>query len=139
MHVEEEAVQKATGNLKGSETILLAEDNEQVRNITCNIIRRQGYNVLVAETGEEALAAMEDHEGSVHLLLTDVVMPGMNGKELYEKAAEKKQDLKVLFMSGYTDSVIAFRGVLEEGTAFIQKPFTALALASKVRKVLDNE
>ena len=138
-HVEEKTIQKTAAELEGSETILLVEDDEQVRHLTHTILKRQGYTVLVAENGIEALAAVEAQNGSVQLLLTDVVMPGMNGKELYEKAVGEYPDLKVLFMSGYTDSVIASRGVLEEGTAFLQKPFTTLALAAKVREVLEQE
>ncbi len=134
--VEETIAQKTLVNPTGSEVILLVEDDDQVRNLTNTILKRQGYTVLVAQNGNEALAALELHEKPVHLLLTDVVMPGMNGKELFIRAAERHPDLKVLFMSGYPAGVIASRGVLDEGTAFIQKPFTVRALSAKINEVL---
>ena len=136
---EEKASKKTAAGLKGSETILLAEDNEQVRRLAQHILRRQGYTVLVAEDGPEALTILASHDDPVHLLLTDVVMPEMNGRELFARATESHPGLKVLYMSGYTASVIAHRGVLEEGTAFIQKPFNVQALAAKVREVLEQE
>ena len=115
------------------------EDNEQVRNITQSILKRYGYNVLVAENTTEALTILREHDGPVHLLLTDVVMPEMNGKQLFERVSKKYPGLKVLYMSGYTNNVIAHRGVLDEGVNFIQKPFTAQALAIKLREILDND
>ncbi|MEW6719824.1 MAG: PAS domain S-box protein [Thermodesulfobacteriota bacterium] len=124
---------------EGMETILLVEDNEQVRRLAQAILGRQGYVILAAENSEEALRALASHAGRVDLLLTDVVMPGMNGKELYGKAVEIRPDLKVLFMSGYTNDVIARRGVLEEGVRFVQKPFTVQSLAAKVREVLAQD
>ncbi len=125
-------------NLKGWETILLAEDNDQVRKLALDILERQGYNVISASSGDEALAIMRDHTGPLHLLLTDVVMPGMNGRDLYERISHQLPDLKVIYMSGYTEDVIADRGVLNEGVHFIQKPFSLLSLAVKVRSVLDD-
>lgn len=125
-------------DLAGTETILLVEDNDQVRELTLAILRHQGYTVITAENGRDALTVLDRHEGPVHLLLTDVVMPGMNARELFARAAEKHPGLKVLFMSGYTDNVIAHRGVLDEGVAFIQKPFSVNALAAKVREVLEG-
>ncbi|MFC1628188.1 response regulator [Gemmatimonadota bacterium] len=126
-------------DLRGSETILLVEDDEPVRTLAHSVLKQQGYTVLVAGSGPEALAILEEQDAPVHLILTDVVMPGMNGKILFTTAAERNPKLKVLFMSGYTDNVIANSGVLDEGVAFIQKPFTIQALATKVREVLDNE
>lgn len=136
---EEKTGEVTATDLKGSETVLLAEDNEQVRRLARDILKRQGYTVLVAENGPEALTILASPEDPVHLLLTDVVMPEMNGKELFDKGAEKHADLKVLYMSGYPGNVIAHRGVLDEGVAFIQKPFAVQALAAKVREVLDGK
>jgi len=122
----------------GSETILLTEDNEQVREMTNEILTCQGYKVLIAENGRDALAALDQHDGPVHLLLTDVIMPDMNGRELSEQIAAREPDMKVIFMSGYTDNVITHHGVTDPGVNFIQKPFSVKALAAKVREVLDQ-
>ncbi len=122
----------------GSETILLAEDNEQVREMTNEILTWQGYKVLIAENGRDALAALDQHDGPVHLLLTDVIMPDMNGRELFERIAVQDPAMKVIFMSGYTDNVITHHGVMEPGVNFIQKPFSIKALTAKVREVLDQ-
>ena len=135
-HVEEITREKTSMDLGGSETILLVEDNEQVSLLAHSILKRQGYRVLVAGNGPEALTVLASYDDPVHLLLTDVVMPEMNGKELFTQISEMYSGLKVLYMSGYTDNVIVHSGVLEEGTAFIKKPFTVKALASKVREVL---
>ncbi len=124
--------------LGGSETILLAEDNEMVSEVTYGLLRGLGYPVLTAENGARALEVLDRHDGPVHLLLTDVVMPEMNGRDLFERAAEKRPGIQVLYMSGYTDDVIAHRGVLDEGVHFIQKPFTMHLLAAKVREVLET-
>ena len=133
------AATETTRNLKGSETILIVEDSDQVRRLAGSVLERNGYRVLIAKDGAEALEAMASHDGPVHLLLTDVVLPSMNGRELYEKAAETFPSMKVLYMSGYTDNVIAHRGVLDEGVQFIQKPFTVHGLAAKAREVLDEK
>jgi len=138
-HIETIAKEKRVGNLLGSETILLVEDNEQVRRLAHAILKNRGYTVLTAENGSDALAVLASHAGPVHLLMTDVVMPGMNGKELFNKATEKHPDLIALYMSGYTDNVIAHHGVLDEGVHFIQKPFSVNSLAAKVREALDND
>lgn len=137
-HVERESPRKKLADLKGTETLLLAEDDTAVRVLAQTILEEQGYVVLVARNGHEALKILEKQDRSVDLLLTDVVMPGINGKELFIKASEICPDLKVLYMSGYTDDVIAHRGVLEEGLQFIQKPFSIQLLAAKVRKALDH-
>jgi PAS domain S-box-containing protein len=133
------AEEEAAPQMQGSETILLAEDNDQVRILAEAVLKRQGYTVLVADRGAEALNLLKAHTGKVDLLLTDVVMPDMNGKALFEKAVVVQPGLKVLYMSGYTDDVIASRGVLDEGVRFIQKPFTVRALAAKVREVLEGK
>jgi len=122
----------------GSEAILLAEDDEPVRSLARAILEDLGYTVLVGESPQDALGMLENRQGPVHLLLTDVIMPEMNGKELFDKAAARCPGLKVLYMSGYTDDVIAPHGVLEEGTAFLQKPFSLRSLAEKVREVLEE-
>ena len=129
---------RITKNLEGSETILLVEDSSQILRLAEIILKRQGYRVISAHSGPDALAALKAHEGPVHLLLTDVVMQGMNGRALYEKIMINYPSLKILFMSGYTDDIIAHRGVLEEGFRFIQKPFSKQSLATKVREVLDQ-
>ena len=125
--------------LSGTETILLVEDNEQVRNLGHAILTRQGYRLLTAENGVEALSVLASYDGPVDLLLSDVIMPEMNGKELYTNVTAKYPGTKVLFMSGYIDNVIADRGVLEKGVQFIQKPFTVQGLAAKVREVLEQK
>ena len=121
-----------------SETILLVEDDEPVRKMARQILEREGYTVLTAGDGHEALSRLSAHEGTVHLLITDVVMPGMNGRELYETANQRCPDLKVLYMSGYTDNFIAHRGVIDKEIPFIQKPFTINGLSSRIRDVLKN-
>ena len=137
-YVDEDIVKNIGNDQKGFETILLVEDNVQVRRLAHAILKRYGYTVLVARNGSEALAILAAHEDPVDLLFTDVVMPEMNGKELFTKAAERLPGLKVLYMSGYTNRVIAHRGVLDEGVQFIQKPFGVKALVAKVRQVLDQ-
>ncbi|MBW1810444.1 MAG: PAS domain S-box protein [Deltaproteobacteria bacterium] len=136
--VKDDTCQDTATELKGSETILLVEDNKHVRDLAHTILELHGYTVLVAENGGEALMIFEEHGGAPDLLLTDVVMPEMNGKELFDKAIENHPSLRVLYMSGYTKDIIADHGVLDEGIAFIQKPFTLQSLATKVRKVLDH-
>ncbi len=137
--VEEKAAKKKASDLKGTETILLVEDNEDVLRLTHAILQQQGYTILTAKDGNEALATLESHEGLVHMLFTDVIMPGMNGRELYEKAVQKQPGLKVLFMSGYPDSVIARLRVLDKGIQFIQKPFSTKDLACKINEILKAE
>ena len=125
-------------HLQGSETILIVEDNPQVRKISHKILKRLGYRILIAENGTTALSLLDQQRVPVHLLLTDVIMPEMDGKRLFDQVSEYHPDMKVLYMSGYTDDVIAHHGVLDEGVNFIQKPFNIQALAVKVRKVLDG-
>lgn len=120
----------------GSETILLAEDNPQVKNLAAAILERRGYTILSAESGLEAVSIIKKHNGPVHLLLTDVIMPDMNGRKLFEKVRRIHPDIRVLYMSGYTDNVIAHHGVVDPDVHFIHKPFPVNALAAKVREVL---
>jgi two-component system, cell cycle sensor histidine kinase and response regulator CckA len=122
----------------GSETILLVEDDDTVRDLAGAILRDYGYTVLEAHDGNEALKMCGEHEGTVHILVTDVVMPGMNGRELAQKMESLCPAMKVLYISGYTDNAIVHHGVLKAGTAFLQKPFTPEALARKVREVIDS-
>ena len=122
----------------GTETVLVVEDDEAIRRLTCRALEAQGYTVLSAAGAREAIRLCEEHAGEIHLMLTDVVMPGMSGRELARSAAALRPLVKVLFMSGYTDNVIVHHGVLDAGTAFLQKPFTPRSLAQKVREVLDT-
>jgi PAS domain S-box-containing protein len=121
----------------GTETILLVEDNEGVRELAHMVLDAQGYNVLVAESAAHAEDLCGKHSGRVHLVLTDVVMPGVSGRELTQRITARYPDVRVLYMSGYTYDVIAQGGVLEAGVAFLQKPFTPRDLAAKIREVLD--
>src|SRR5207253_29642 len=121
----------------GNETVVLAEDERLVRVLAQKVLERAGYRVLVAAGGAEALALAESNDGPIHLLLTDVVMPEMTGRELARRLTSLRPGLRVLYMSGYADEAVAQHGVLDPGTAFLQKPFTPEALAKKVRGVLD--
>jgi two-component system cell cycle sensor histidine kinase/response regulator CckA len=121
---------------EGRETVLVVEDQEGVRSYTKAALKRCGYHVIEASDGEEALAVIKHHSGQIDLLLTDIVLPGMNGKELSKRLKELRPDLKVLFISGYPADVIAHRGKLDPGVAYIAKPFSPDALAAKVREVL---
>ena len=122
----------------GGETILLVEDQEAVRTFTGAALRRSGYRVLEASNGDRAIAVAQRFPGQIHLLLTDVVMPGMNGRELSERLRELRPNLKVLFVSGYTADVIAHRGVLDRSVALLYKPFGPDELEAKVRGSLDD-
>ena len=122
----------------GSETILIAEDDLQVRNLALTVLKRKGYTVLSASNGAEALEKLKAHKGPVHLLLTDVIMPDSNGKELYKQIADIRPDIRVLYMSGYTDDALARHGIVDSRVNFIEKPFSVKFLAAKVRTVLDQ-
>jgi len=122
----------------GVETVLVVEDDDGVRELAQRVLQRQGYTVLTARNGQEALELSNRHPTPIHLLLTDVIMPGLSGRELAEQLQAHRPDLKLLFMSGYTDEAIARHGVLSPGVALVQKPFSPVELARKVRAVLDE-
>ncbi len=121
----------------GSETILLVEDEDLVRQVASRILVRHGYTVLEAASGRDALLVSREHAGPIHLMLTDVVMPGMSGWETAKSLKLQRPEMKVLFMSGYTENAIVHHGVLDPGVAFIQKPFRYSILAQKIREILD--
>jgi DNA-binding NtrC family response regulator len=117
----------------------LVEDESLVRELAHRTLLNEGYLVLEASHGEEALRVAHDYEGAIELLVTDVVMPGgMSGRQLVEQLTPLRRELKVLYMSGYTDDAVVRYGVVTDGIAFLQKPFTPSSLAGKVREVLDK-
>jgi CheY-like chemotaxis protein len=140
-YAESDPVQKerpAAPLLQGQETILLVEDDDAIMQITRLSLESIGYRVLTATAPEEAFASAKKHAGEIKLLITDVVMPNMSGRELAEKLVALYPGLVILFMSGYTSNVIAHHGVLDDGIHFIQKPFSIQALSAKVREALET-
>ena len=121
----------------GHETILLVEDEANLRYLARQYLEKQGYRVIEAADGAVAMQIAVAHEGVIHLLLTDVIMPGMNGRELAQRISEIRPNVKVLYMSGYTENVIGHNGMLDAGVRLLQKPFNLRDLKSKVREVLD--
>jgi PAS domain S-box-containing protein len=134
---EAESAAASLEKIKGSETVLVVEDEEAVRALVSKTLAAHGYEVLEAEGADDALRILEKHTEPIHLLLTDVVMPQMSGKELAERLSVMHPEVKVLYMSGYTDDAIVRHGVLEPGVSFVQKPFAPRTLVQKVRQVLD--
>ena len=122
----------------GDETVLVVEDQEPVRRLTRKVLETHGYAVLAAADGPEALQLAERHPGAIHILVTDVVMPGMSGREVGRRLAAQRPDMRVLYLSGYADDSIVRHGVLEPGLAFLQKPFTPEILTRRVRELLDS-
>ena len=139
-NVEGSVQRHSTGSDKrGEETILVVEDDQALRDLACSILETQGYKVLMAQNPDEVQHICREHGQGIDLLLTDVIMPGLSGRDVANMCASMIPELKVLYMSGYTSDVIMHHGVLDEGLAFLQKPFTPVALTAKVRQVLDGE
>src|SRR5713101_2421370 len=139
--VDTEAAQTAAPSQQpgqGRETILLVEDEENLRQLTRQSLENQGYRVIDAADGAAAIRLSQAHKGPIHLLLTDVIMPGMNGRELANQVSPSRPEMKVLYMSGYTENHIGHNGTLDQGIILLQKPFTLPALKTKVREVLDT-
>jgi DNA-binding response OmpR family regulator len=124
---------------QGNETILLAEDEPAVRALARHVLQMHGYRVLEAGQGDKALEIAEGYKGTIHLLVTDVVMPVMGGRQLAERLAATRPGVNVLYLSGYTDDAVIQHGVLQAEMAFLQKPFGPSSLAAKVREVLDQK
>ena len=129
----------ASAETSGSETVLLVEDEESVRQLVRETLESRGYTVMEAENGEVGLKIADAHNGPIHMMITDVVMPGMSGRELAKRLMQVRPETKVLYLSGYTEDAIVHQGVLETGTAFLQKPFTLQTLSRKVREVLRGD
>ena len=136
-HVAEAARDERSPVSLGSETVLVVEDEMSVRQLVCDVLMRAGYHVVEAADPRDALVLMENHTGPIDLLVTDIVMPGMSGKELASRMIARRHDMVVLFMSGYTDQVVIQSGVLGSDVAFLQKPFTPDGLTRKARELLD--
>ncbi len=135
----ERTVSKVTPDLKGNETILLVEDETSLRKLSRHLLEICGYKVLEAESGADAIRISDDTSSHIDLLLTDVVMPGMSGRNVADELLKKRPGMRVLFMSGYTGQTVGQHGVLAEGSLFLQKPFTRDTLATKIRQALDGE
>jgi CheY-like chemotaxis protein len=123
----------------GQETVLVVEDEDAVRALTRHVLEEAGYQVLTASNGLEALQAIEEYVGPVHLLVTDVIMPHMSGRQVAETLLERYPSLKILYVSGYTDDAVLRHGVFRAQVSFLQKPFSPAALTAKVRSVLDAD
>jgi DNA-binding NtrC family response regulator len=130
------AVHEALPLEPASETVLLVEDDDRVRGLVATVLRRRGYTVLEASRGEEALALAERHAATIHLLLSDVVMPGMNGLIVADRVTEVRPGMRVLLMSGYSEDAVLCDGMGASKTPFIQKPFSMEALTAKIREAL---
>jgi two-component system cell cycle sensor histidine kinase/response regulator CckA len=131
-----EKPKELSGSLQGHETILVVEDDDAVRRMTRMFLEINGYTVVGARNAADAIQLMERHKGSIEMVLTDVVMPGMKGRELVEQLVKLHSGLKVLYMSAYTEDAAINFGILGPGSAFIEKPFNADELTRKVREVL---
>ena len=125
------------GALKGTETILVVEDDDEVRAVTLDLLKRHGYNVYEAASGEEALQLCATDNVAIDLVVSDTIMPVMNGPELAKRLREIRPGLKTVFISGYTDTALSRSGVIEDEIVLIPKPFSAATLTQGIRKVLD--
>jgi CheY-like chemotaxis protein len=123
--------------LRGSETIVVAEDEEMLRELVRAVLEKQGYQVMTAPDGSAALTLCTSHIGPIHLLISDIIMPELGGGELASRLVKLRPEMKVIYMSGYTDETIAHHGIVDPGVAFLQKPFTPHDLLRKVREVLE--
>ncbi len=123
----------------GNETVMIVDDSASIRQLIVEILRSLGYKCLQAESGKDAIDALNEYSGEVHLLLTDVVMPGMSGRDLARIIGKERPEMKVIFMSGYTENIIVHHGVLEQGINYIAKPITPSALTEKIRRVLHDD
>lgn len=130
--------EQAAVRARGTETVLIVEDEPTIREVGARVLGKLGYTVLEAGSAEEALSLVESQGHAIHLIVTDAVLPGLSGKELAARVHAKRPAIKILYTSGYAPAVIAPHGVLEPGTAFLEKPFTIEDLARKVRDVLDT-
>jgi CheY-like chemotaxis protein len=134
-----EAPRSSAAKLGGTETILLTEDEQQLRAVMQRTLEEEGFTVLAAAGGPEAIELCQGYDGEIHLLLTDMIMPRMSGRELVERVAPLRPSMKILFMSGYTERALARRGASDPRFAFLPKPITPDALLRKVREVLDDD
>lgn len=125
-------------SVQGTETILVAEDDPAVRELTADILAIHGYDVLTSRNGLEALEMSAGHDGPIHLLLSDIVMPGMSGPELRKELKTRRPDMSVLYMSGYTDRERAYHGAMDDGTPILSKPVTQQGLTTRIRVLLDE-
>lgn len=130
--------EKTLADYKGTENILVVEDEEMTRNMVVEILQELGYTVLDAPNAEAAIEISDAFDGDIQLLLSDVIMPLMNGKQLFNQLAMSRPTMKVLFMSGYTDNMLAPYGILDDNIHFLQKPFSVKVLTQKVRETLDS-
>lgn len=131
---------KPEENVKGgSETILLVEDDPAVRNLVTSMLEKHGYQVLVSQNPSDVAVICEKHSGQIHLLLTDLILPGINGRDVAKHVGTLRPDTKVLFMSGYTDDALIHTQGFDKEFAFLQKPFSSGTLGTKIREVLDAE
>ncbi len=136
---ESRASAPTTATSKGRETILLVDDNVDLREVSREFLAASGYTVLEAGSLKEAIAVARHHSGTINLLLTDVILPSGNGREVAAELASLRPGVAILYMSGYTDDVVAQRGALDPGVAFLQKPFTRNQLLSFVRETIDAQ
>ena len=137
---EQAKIEQLQGSMIGGhETVLVVEGESSILDICRIMLEQQGYEVLAASTPTEAIELAGGHSGEIHLLITDMVMPGMNGRDLAKRFLSIYPDMKCLFMSGYTPNMIAHQGILDEGVYFIQKPFSRNDLTTRVREILDQK